>query len=184
MTTKHDKKRPITAEDLYDLQFAANPSISPNGYTVAYSVQRVAKKTRKKYSNLGLAQTEGGEPLQFTHCDRSDTGPVWSHDNERIAFRSDRIGHDQSQIFVVPGQGGESRPVTEMKGDFGQMEWYGDGKRIAFKFREKSEEEIERETDDHKKELRIAHRRFKRICYKTHGEGFIPSERWHIWTRQ
>jgi hypothetical protein len=60
----------------------------------------------------------------------------------------------------------------------------GDGKRIALEFREKCEEEIERETDDHKKELRIAHRRFTLIWYKTHGEGFIPSERWHIWTRQ
>ena len=47
MTTKHDKKRPVTAEDLYDLQIAANPSISPNGDTVAYSVQRVDKKPKK-----------------------------------------------------------------------------------------------------------------------------------------
>lgn len=53
MTTKHDKKRPITAEDLYDLQFAANPSISPNGYTVAYSVQRVAKKIAKNIQTYG-----------------------------------------------------------------------------------------------------------------------------------
>ena len=122
MTTKHDKKRPVTAEDLYDLQLAANPSISPNGEIVAYSVQRGDKKTEKKYSNLWLTQTDGGEPLQFTHGDQSDTGPVWSHDSERIAFRSDRTGDDQSQIFVVPVLGGEARPVTEMKGDFGRME--------------------------------------------------------------
>jgi len=182
MTTKHDKKRPITAEDLYDLQLAANPSISPNGDTVAYSVQRVDKKPEKKYSNLWLTQTDGGEPLQFTHGDQSDTGPVWSHDSERIAFRSDRTGDDQSQIFVVPVHGGEARPVTEMKGDFGRMEWSRDGKRIAFEFREKSKEEIEREADDQKKELGIVHRRFTRIWYKADGEGFIPSERWHIWT--
>ena len=53
MTTKHDKTRPITAEDLYDLQFTANPSISPNGYTVAYSVQRVAQKTEKNIQTYG-----------------------------------------------------------------------------------------------------------------------------------
>ncbi|MBE14236.1 MAG: hypothetical protein CL744_11755 [Chloroflexi bacterium] len=80
------------------------------------------QKNRKKYSNLWLTQTDGGEPLQFTHGDQSDTGPVWSHDSERIAFRSDRAGDDQSQIFVVPVHGGEARPVTEMKGDFGRME--------------------------------------------------------------
>ena len=53
MTTKHDKKRPITAEDLYDFQLAANPSISPNGDTVAYSVQRVDKKTGKNIQIYG-----------------------------------------------------------------------------------------------------------------------------------
>ena len=53
MTTKHDKKRPVTAEDLYDLQLAANPSISPNGETVAYSVQRVDKKTEKNIQIYG-----------------------------------------------------------------------------------------------------------------------------------
>ena len=52
MTTQHEKKRPITAEDLYGLQLAAKPSISPNGDTVAYSVQRVDKKNGKKIFKL------------------------------------------------------------------------------------------------------------------------------------
>ena len=61
MTTQHEKKRPITAEDLYDLQLAAKPSISPNGDTVAYSVQRVDKKTEKKYSNLTISAHQSFE---------------------------------------------------------------------------------------------------------------------------
>lgn len=182
MTTTDGSKRPIAAEDLYELQLASSPSISPDARSVAYSVQRVDRAKEKKYSNLWLASTDSGPPRQFSHGDQSDTSPVWSRDSEHIAFLSDRQGDDQSQIFVVPVRGGESRPVTDMKGEFGYMEWSPDGKRIAFEFRAKSAEEIERESDDQKKELGIVHRRFTRIWFKADGVGYIPSERWHIWT--
>lgn len=182
MTTTKSKKRLIAAEDLYELQLASSPMISPDGRSVVYSVQRVDRAKEKKYSNLWLASTDGGPPRQFTHGDQSDTSPAWSRDSEHIAFLSDRKGDDQSQIFVMPVQGGESRPVTDLKGEFGYMEWSPDGRRIAFEFQAKSEEEIERESDDQKKELGIVHRRFTRIWFKADGVGYIPSERWHIWT--
>jgi dipeptidyl aminopeptidase/acylaminoacyl peptidase len=181
MTATNSDKRSITADDLYELQLASSPQISPDGRSVAYSVQRVDRANEKKYSNLWIASTGGDSPRQFTQGDQSDTGPIWSRDGENIAFLSDRQGDEQSQIFVMPARGGESRPVTDMKGEFGYMEWSPDGKQIAFDFRAKSQEEIERESDDKKKELGIVSRRFTRIWFKADGEGYIPSERWHIW---
>ena len=182
MTNTDTNKRPITAEDLYDLQLASSPAIAPDGSSVAYSIQRVDRESEKKHSNIWIAPTDGGSPRQFTHGDQSDTGPAWSPDSGRIAFLSDRMGDDQSQIFLVSVQGGESRPATDLKGEFGHLEWSPDGKRIAFEFRAKDQEEIDREADDMKKELGIVHRRFTRIWYKADGAGYIPSERWHIWT--
>ncbi len=58
-------KRPITAEDLYKFQVLSSPRIDPGGKSIVLSVQRVEKKTEKKYSNLWMVSTEpGGRPQQ------------------------------------------------------------------------------------------------------------------------
>jgi Tol biopolymer transport system component len=103
----------------------------------------VDRAKEKKYSNLWIASAGTDSPRQFTQGDQSDTGPIWSRGGENIAFFSDRQRDEQSQIFVMPARGGESRPVTDMKGEFGYMERSPDGKQIAFEFRAKSQEEIE-----------------------------------------
>ena len=84
------KKRPITAEDLYNIKIISDCRISPDGHHVIFSVQRVDKKTEKKYSNLWIVLTNGKAARQFTYGDHSDTHPRWSPDGTEIAFISNR----------------------------------------------------------------------------------------------
>ena len=72
------KKRSIAAEDLYILQSLSDVRISPNGGHVVYRLQRVDKKTEKKYGNLWIVPSGGGEPRQFTYGDQSDSSPRWT----------------------------------------------------------------------------------------------------------
>ncbi|MFO8173232.1 MAG: hypothetical protein R6T96_03045, partial [Longimicrobiales bacterium] len=44
------------------------------------------------------------------------------------------------------------------------------------------EDAIEREEDDQKKELGVVARHVQRVFYKLDGKGYLPQERWHIWT--
>ena len=176
------KKRRITAEDLYRFKLISDCKISPDGEHVIFCFQRVDKKTEKKYSNLWIVPTEGGRARQFTHGDQSDSQPQWSPDGTEIAFISNRGDEKQSQIYIIPFQGGEARQLTNFKGSIGTFEWSPDGKKFVCMFRKKDKEEIEREKDEQKKKLGVVSRHISRVFFKEDEKGFLPKERWHIWT--
>ncbi|MCP4539126.1 MAG: S9 family peptidase [Chloroflexi bacterium] len=176
------KKRPITADDLYRIQLVTDCQISPNGQHVIFAVERVDKETEKKYANLWVVSTGGGQPRQFTYGDQVDGQPRWSPSGDEIAFVSNRSDKDQPQIHVIPFHGGEARPLTNLKGEFAAFEWSPDGKRLVCQFRKKDQEAIEREDDEQKKELGIVSRHITRVFFKLDGYGFLPQERWHVWT--
>src|SRR5262245_23154045 len=134
------KKRRITAEALYQFQIVFDCQISPDGRHIAFGVQRVDKKTEKKYTNLWLAPTAGGTPRQFTYGDQVDWQPRWSPDSRQLAFLSNRGDEKQPQIYLIPIDGGEARPLTDLKGEFGDLIWAPDGRRLACTFRKKDQE--------------------------------------------
>ncbi len=76
---------------------------------------------------------------------------------------------------------GDAYPITNLEGEIGAYTWSPDGKRLALQFRKKDIEVIEREKDEHKKELGIVSRRINRVFFKLDGYGYLPRERWHIW---
>jgi dipeptidyl aminopeptidase/acylaminoacyl peptidase len=176
------KKRVITAEDLYRFRLMTSCQISPDGGHVVFDLQRVDRKTEKKYSNLYVVSTRGGRVRQFTHGDHADSQPRFSPDGGSIAFVSNRGDEKQPQIYVIPFDGGEARRVTDLKGSFGSFRWSPDGRRIAFVFRKRDKDETEREKDAEKKKLGVVARHIERVFFKLDGAGFLPKERWHLWT--
>jgi dipeptidyl aminopeptidase/acylaminoacyl peptidase len=178
-----ETKRPLTAEDLYDLQLVSDPQISPDGRHVIFGLLRVDRKTEKKYTNLWLVPADGSAPpRQFTYGDQSDSFPRWSPDGSQIAFLSNRKDEKQQQIYIIPFGGGEARRVTDVQGSFAGFEWSPDGKRFVSQFRKKDQEAIDREKDEQKKKLGVVARHITSLNYKYDGAGYLPQEKWHIWT--
>ncbi len=171
----------IRAEDLYRIQLISSCSISPDGKHVVFCLQRVDRKTEKKYSNLWIVPTGGARARQFTHGDQADSRPTWSPDGSQIAFISNRGDEKQPQIYILPFSGGEARQLTKVRGTIGDFEWSPDGKQLAFTLRKKDREDIEREKDQKKRELGVISRHITRVFFKEDEVGFLPKERWHIW---
>jgi len=174
--------RSFTPEDLYQIELILDAQISPDGQRVVYVVQRVDRETEKKCSNLWIVPTGQGPARQFTYGDQSDRQPRWSPDGSQIVFLSNRGTDKQSQLYLIPVDGGEARPLTDVKGEFGSYQWSPDGTRLVCSFRAKDAEVIAREEDEGKKKLGVVSRHITRVHYKLDGSGYLPQERWHLWT--
>lgn len=177
-----EKQSRITAEDLYRLQLVGDAQISPDGQHVVYLQQWVDEEAEKKVANLWIAPVEGGEAQQFTRGEQRDRHPRWSPDGKQIAFLSNRSDEKQEQIFILPFSGGEARQLTDLKGEFAEFAWSPEGAKLALQFRKKDEEVLEREADEQKKKLGPVMRRITRPGFRENGRGYLPHERWHIWT--
>lgn len=177
-----DEKHTITAEDLYRFELVSDPQLSPDGEHVVFCMQRVDREQEKKYTNLWVVPTPGGEPRRFTVGDHVDSQPRWSPDGAHIAFLSTRKDEKQAQIYLIPFQGGEARQLTELKGNFASLAWSPDGSRLLCQFRKKDQEAVERDEDERKKKLGVVARHITRADFRFDGVGWLPQERWHLWT--
>jgi dipeptidyl aminopeptidase/acylaminoacyl peptidase len=175
-------KRLISAEDLYRIELLSEPRLSPDGQQVVYRLQRVDRKTEKKYGNLWVVPTEASRPSQFTQGDQSDSSPRWSPDGKMIAFLSNRLDKDKpAQVFLIPFDGGEARKLTDIPGEIGSLCWSPDGRKLLCTVHKTDAEVLEREKDEQKKKLGVVERVYNRIFYKLDGYGYLPHERTHLW---
>jgi dipeptidyl aminopeptidase/acylaminoacyl peptidase len=119
--------------------------LSPDGKRLAMVVSEPAKPSGQR-RNIWLYDFAASALRQFTASAKSDTRPRWSPDGRTIAFLSDRDG--ERQVFLIPLDGGESRPLTESKTGVDSFEWSPDGKRMAvLTSTPKTEEEEKKEKD-------------------------------------
>ncbi len=161
-------------EDLYDLTWAADPRLSPDGKTLAYSVVSLDRGENTYRSTIWLAAVDGSTPpRQLTSGAKSDGSPRFSRDGTRLAFTSNRDG-DSKQLYVIPLDGGEPACLTELKEDVAQPVWSPDGTRLVFSARVP---DPAYEEEDEKKRLP---RRFTRHQYKLDSVGWTGDRRTHI----
>ena len=175
-----EKRRLLTAHDLYLFHLISQPQISPHGDLAVYCEHSVDEKTEKKYAHLWAVSLPDGEPRQITYGKQSDTAPRFSPDGRTIAFLSNREDEKQPQIYLLPSDGGEARRLTDLKGTIGSFSWSPDGTRLLLQFRAKDAEEIEREGDEEKKKLGVVCREIGRVFYKEDGVGYLPHARRHL----
>lgn len=120
----------LSAPDVFDMEFAADPQISPNGTRVVYVRQFSDVMTDERYSSLWLVKADGSEERALTTGNFSDTSPRWSDDGTRLLFVSDRDG--SSQVWVYWMDTGQMTRVTSVQRAPHDPAWSPDGTWIAF----------------------------------------------------
>lgn len=120
-------------DDIAKLATVAEPVLSPDGASLLYSVKVTNAEADEQQSDLWRTAWDGSQRRALTHtADSSEWLPQWSGDGRWIAFLSDRGGEDaQTQVWIMPGDGGEARQVTKFADGVEDYVWSPDGRRLA-----------------------------------------------------
>src|ERR1700691_3426751 len=86
------QKQPFDVQTLLKIARIEEPQLSPDGQTVAFTVQTVDLAQNTKPKQIYTVPVNGGSPRQLTTQGTDNERPEWSPDSKQIAFISDRAG--------------------------------------------------------------------------------------------
>ena len=90
--------RTLQARDVFDLEFAADPQISPDGRHIVYVRTSFDIRTDVPRSNLWAIDADGSNHRPLRSGRQGHGSPRWSPDGTRIAYVSGAEG--SPQLFV------------------------------------------------------------------------------------
>ena len=176
-TPARNKTRKLTAHDLFNLRVLTSVAIDPGETRIAYTVERMDQKENKYFTNIFVVDIRSGESRQFTHGNNSDRQPVWSPDGGTLAFVSTR--DQKTGIYLISSTGGSEKKLIELDGAIANLQWTPDGRHLLFAFRYNDSHAV---ADEKKKKEAPVYRHITRLWYRLDGEGFLPRDRFQVYT--
>ncbi|TAF31260.1 MAG: hypothetical protein EAZ67_13150 [Cytophagales bacterium] len=135
LTVSAQEGATVSFEKFISLRSVGNPSISPDGQHIAYTVGSTDWKENQFDTEIWLSKN-GETPFQLTRTAKGGSGQIrWSPDSKWITFTADR--GSKSQIYVMRVSGGEAQAVTAEEEGIGSFEWTPDSKKFIFSMNEK-----------------------------------------------
>ena len=121
----------FTPRDLFSLQVASDPQISPDGSRIAYVRRSGDIMTDRMRPTIWLIDTRTGKEMPIAAGPGAHSQPRWSPDGRRLAYVSTAEG-DTPQLFVRWMDSGESVRITGLPDSPSGIAWSPDGRRIAY----------------------------------------------------
>ena len=115
--------------DVFQLELAADPQISPDGSKIVYVRSFMDIMTDRRRSNLWIIDYDGTDHRPLTTGNANYSSPRWSPDGSRLLYVSSADG--SSQIYVRFIDDGQTAKLTNLQMSPSSITWSPDGKWIA-----------------------------------------------------
>ena len=120
----------FSAADIFELEVANDPQVSPDGTHVTYVRRSNDVMTDSARSNLWIASVDGTNHRPLLSAQKSFYSPRYSPDGKRLAYISNLEG--KAQIYVRWMDTGQTALITNIPSSPGSLTWSPDGKTLAF----------------------------------------------------
>jgi acylaminoacyl-peptidase len=122
--------QPLQPMDVFDIESAADPQISPDGKRVVYVRNFADVMSDQRFTSLWIVDSSGSNHRPVLSGKHHASNPKWSPDGTRLAFISDHEG--SPQIYVRWMDTGDTAAVTSETLPPSNISWSPDGSAIAF----------------------------------------------------
>jgi len=158
----------------------ADPQLSPDGRTVAFTVQIIDLENNRKPRHIYTVPITGGTPRRITDAGNLNDRPRWSPDGKRLAFVSDRGG--SAQLWIMNPDGAGARQVTNLSTEAGGVLYSPDGKNLLFTsevYPDCPDEACNKQRLEAEKNSKVKARAYTRLLYR-HWDHWQSPRRSHL----
>ncbi|MFZ8976964.1 MAG: TolB family protein, partial [Pseudohongiellaceae bacterium] len=117
--------------DVFELEVAADPQISPDGTQIAYVRTANDIMTDRARSNIWIVSSDGVDHRPLLSGTASYSSPRWSHDGNRLAYVSSAEGRGP-QLYVRWMDTGQTALLSNLQNAPVGISWSPDDSQIAF----------------------------------------------------
>jgi dipeptidyl aminopeptidase/acylaminoacyl peptidase len=115
--------------DVFGLEWASDPQVSPDGSQVAYVRNFFDVMTDRARTNLWLVSADGESHRPLTSGTGSNASPRWSPSGDRLLWVSSQDG--SAQLWLRWMDTGQEARITNLTEGPGNVSWSPDGSWIA-----------------------------------------------------
>jgi len=130
--------RNFTNTDVFELEFASDPQISPDGSEVAYVRLSNDIMSDRAVPTVWTVGSDGNDHRPLLTGEQGYSSPRWSPSGDRIAYVASD-GDRGAQIHVRWMDTGQTAALTNVRGNPASLAWSPDGRLVAFQLFVKSE---------------------------------------------
>ena len=116
--------------DVFELEYAADPQISPDGTTIVYRRTGFDVLRDASVGNLWMVSLDGSSHTKLTTREVSESSPRWSPSGDRIAFISST--DEGAEIYVYWVKTAKLAKLSHLPMSPSSLTWSPDGTKLAF----------------------------------------------------
>ena len=165
--------RPLAPLDLFSLEYASDPQVSPDGSRVVYVRNSMDVMKDRQRSNLWIVSADGSRHRPLTSGGAGNAAPRCSPGGDRLAWVSASDGRPQVHVRFLDG--GETGAVTQLTQAPSGLTWSPDGRQLAFFMRvpEPPEPFVKPPAKPEGAEWAPPFKVVSRLVYRADGAGYL-----------